>query len=133
MASYDIKYCKGVQDHCDSGRSWVSYAGKIRVTLPTMLKWAEDNPEFAEALEIAKLLTLCYWEGEAIDASEDGNAQALQMAKYMLDQNSGYYDRAYKRNLSTISPSDLNRKAIGNYNETDRNRDVLAEMMGDGT
>ena len=127
MPIYKEEYCEGVKNHCESGNSWISYAGEIDATLQEMLLWAKENPDtFGRSLEIAKLVSLKYWEDKAIDAVEDGNAQALQMAKFMLDQSFSLYEKAYNKNLNSVTPSDLNKRRI-NYGDASADRDILEE------
>lgn len=74
------KFCNQVIQHMRMGKSLKSFAGIIGVSPSTITKWAEDNEEFAEAIEIAKSISMNTWEDIAIDqatGASKGNATTL--------------------------------------------------------
>ena len=74
------KFCNQVIQHMRQGKSLASFAGVIGVSPSTIAKWAENNPEFAEAIEIARSVSLNKWEDIAIgQATGDikGNSTTL--------------------------------------------------------
>ncbi len=62
LSKYDPKYCQQLIEHMSKGKSFDSFAGKIRVTLATIKAWKEKHEEFAEAFEIGDAQSLLFWE-----------------------------------------------------------------------
>lgn len=67
------KFCNQVIQHMRSGKSLRSFAGVIGVSPSTLTKWAEENEEFAEAIEIAKSISMNTWEDIAIGQATGEN------------------------------------------------------------
>ena len=59
---YDPEYCKVAIDLGRKGKSRESIAANLNVSWNTLNIWAENHPEFFEALEHAKTLEQDYWE-----------------------------------------------------------------------
>lgn len=69
---YEPRYCEMIIDHMSEGYSAVSFAGKVGVVRSTINKWADDFPEFKEALDVAKSRALMFWEDRLINVAKGG-------------------------------------------------------------
>lgn len=61
-SKYDPSYCDLAIEMGRQGKSRVSIAANIGVSWHTLNIWAENHPEFLEALNDAKTLEQDYWE-----------------------------------------------------------------------
>ncbi len=66
--SYDPSYCQLAIDLGREGKSRTYIAGTIGVARQTLDNWASANPDFFNALEVAKALEQIWWE----DAGQEG-------------------------------------------------------------
>lgn len=93
--TYDPKYCDEIIEFLAQGKHPVQFAAKIGVSKSTLYKWATDNPEFSDSLEIAKAKSLDWWinlsqsasKGEGTgDIENTGNRRLgnAGLIKYML-------------------------------------------------
>lgn len=55
-------YSNMLIEHLAEGASIASFAAEIGVARSTINQWAEDYPEFSEALKIAKAKCAAWWE-----------------------------------------------------------------------
>lgn len=55
-------YSNMLIEHLAEGASIASFAAEIGVARSTINQWAEDHPEFSEALKIAKAKCAAWWE-----------------------------------------------------------------------
>jgi hypothetical protein len=69
---YDPAYCEEMIDFMGQGYSLTAWAGQIGVSRATVNNWAEANPEFLEALHVAKAKRLMFWEQTAINVAAKG-------------------------------------------------------------
>lgn len=67
LSKYEPLFCDMLVDHMSKGQSFNSFAGVIKVTIPTIKRWEELHEEFATARELGEALSLTYWEQEATD------------------------------------------------------------------
>jgi len=75
---YNPKYCDGAVAFLSEGYSVKAYAGHIGVSLSTVYKWADDHPEFSDALKAGQAAAACWWENRlrAVAQTGEGNASA---------------------------------------------------------
>jgi transposase len=59
---YDPAYCEQVVEHMAQGASLTSFAAQISVARSTINQWMDDNPEFSEAVHVAKAKCAAWWE-----------------------------------------------------------------------
>lgn len=59
---YDPAYCEAVIEHMAEGASLTAFAGDIGVARSTINQWMEDQPEFSEAVRVAKAKCAAWWE-----------------------------------------------------------------------
>ena len=65
---YRPEYCEKVIELGREGKSKSYMTAALGINKNTLAKWADQNPEFAEALDIALLLSQQWWE----DAGQNG-------------------------------------------------------------
>lgn len=82
---YDPAYCDAVIEHCRDGYSVTSFAGTVGVARRTLSNWAAANPEFADALDVAKAIASHWWEKRARDVADgEGGPGAASMCQFVL-------------------------------------------------
>jgi hypothetical protein len=87
---YDTAYCDAVIQHCRDGYSLTSFAGTIGVSRRTLSNWAEANPEFAGALDVAKAIASHWWEERARGVADGkGGPGAASMCQFVLKNLAG--------------------------------------------
>ena len=59
---YKPAYCDLVIEHMAEGASITSFAAEIGVARSSINEWMEQNPEFSEAVKIAKAKCSAWWE-----------------------------------------------------------------------
>ncbi|MBV9528333.1 hypothetical protein [Sphingomonas sp.] len=84
-SKYDPVHCDAVIAYCATGKSLTAFASSIRVSRRTLLYWAEQHPEFAEATQIAKAAACSWWEDRALEiGAGEGGPGAASMAQFAL-------------------------------------------------
>jgi len=53
-SEYKPEYCKQIIEHCTNGNTITSFAKEIGVWRSTLYYWAENYPEFSDAIKEAK-------------------------------------------------------------------------------
>jgi|SRR5688572_8618952 hypothetical protein len=61
-SKYKPAYCDLVIEHMSEGASITSFAAEIGVARSSINEWMEQNPEFSEAVKIAKAKCASWWE-----------------------------------------------------------------------
>lgn len=61
-SKYKAAYGNLLIEHLTEGASIASFAAEIGVARSTINQWAEDYPEFSEALKIGKAKCAAWWE-----------------------------------------------------------------------
>ena len=77
-SKYDPEYCEQAIAFMSQGYSITAFAGSIQVSRQTVYQWAEDHPEFSDALNVARSASALWWENRLRDVAEknEGNATA---------------------------------------------------------
>lgn len=73
-SKYDPAYCEAIVEHMSEGASATSFAASIRVARSTINQWAEEFPEFSEALSLGKAACSSWWEKTGRLVAEKGGA-----------------------------------------------------------
>jgi hypothetical protein len=75
---YKKEYCQLLLEHCEKGLSFEAFAGVVRVSVDTLLEWANKHTEFSLAKKEASALSRLFWErlGIRIAAGQLKNANA---------------------------------------------------------
>lgn len=73
---YNPKFCEDVIEYMSQGYSATAAAGYIGVSRSTLYKWADENPDFSDALKTGQVKAALWWETVArgIAVGQDGNA-----------------------------------------------------------
>ena len=58
---YNPKFANQIINHCSKGFSFETFAHKIGVSDRTLRNWQQHIPEFAEAVERAKIAALYFY------------------------------------------------------------------------
>ena len=76
--AYDPKYCDEIVKVMSEGYSVTGFAGIIGVSRQTVYNWADEYPEFFDALKTAQAAAGVWWEDQLrnIVAGGEGNATA---------------------------------------------------------
>jgi hypothetical protein len=59
---YDPAFCDEVIDFLSEGYSVTAWAGSKRVARSSVYKWANEHPEFSDALNIGQAASALWWE-----------------------------------------------------------------------
>ena len=73
---YDPAFCDAVIDFLSEGYSVTAWAGSIRVARSTVYKWAEEFPEFSDALNIGQAASALWWENTLRLNAQTGEGNA---------------------------------------------------------
>ena len=73
---YDPEYCEQAIAFMSQGYSITAFAGSIQVSRQTVYQWAEDHPEFSDALNVARSAAALWWENRLRDVAEKGEGNA---------------------------------------------------------
>lgn len=71
-SKYDPAHCEALVQHMKEGASVASFAAEIDVARSTINAWAEDHPEFSEALSRGKSACAAWWEKQGRKVAENG-------------------------------------------------------------
>lgn len=61
-SKYDPAYCNQIVEHMAQGASMASFAAEIDVARSTLNVWADEHPEFLEAINKGKAKCAAWWE-----------------------------------------------------------------------
>jgi len=75
-SKYDPKYCQMAIEFMKDGFSVTALAGHIGVSRSTIFLWAENNPEFSDALKTGQALAAHWWEVRLRDVALTGEGNA---------------------------------------------------------
>jgi transposase len=75
-SKYQPSYCDLVIEHMTEGASLTSFAAEIGVARSSINEWMEQNPEFSEAVKIAKAKCSAWWERLGRKNAADGGGNA---------------------------------------------------------
>jgi len=90
---YDPSYCQIAIDYMQDGKHAIQLARHLGVAKSTLYKWAEDHPEFSDALNTARTASTAAWldqyEKKAFGITKDGS-------DYLLAKMLGHKDREFQ-------------------------------------
>lgn len=75
-SKYVDAYCNEVIECLALGHSVTAFAGQIGVARSTVFKWAEEHPEFSDALKVGQAKATAYWESILKDVAKNGGGNA---------------------------------------------------------
>lgn len=98
-SKYDPTFCDQVIAYCSEGKSLTAFAASITVARATLLNWARQHSEFAEAIDIAKAAACSWWEERGRKVADgDGGPGAASMVQFAL-KNFGAEDFSDRRQV----------------------------------
>lgn len=71
-SKYDPAFCEQIVAFMAQGYSVAAFAGHIDVARSTINEWADQHPEFSEALSRGKNKRLLHWETDALRVAQKG-------------------------------------------------------------
>ena len=110
---YDPAFCEQAIDFLAQGYSVTAFAGSIRVARSTVYLWAEEHPEFSDALNIGQATSALWWEDRLrhTAATGEGNAASSIFALKNRAQEDwrDKHEHEHKGNLSVTLESDAEK------------------------
>lgn len=64
---YKDEYCQMLIDHMEQGKSFETFAAKLRTSVKTIYRWLQSHDDFCQAKEIGESLSREFWESHGID------------------------------------------------------------------
>lgn len=75
-SKYSSAYCNEVIECLGQGHSVTAFAGQIGVARSTVFKWAEEIPEFSDALKVGQAKAVAFWEKILVEVAKSGKGNA---------------------------------------------------------
>lgn len=75
-SKYSPAYCEEVISFLAEGHSVTAFAGHIGVARSTVFKWADEIPEFSDALKVGQAKATAAWERVLLKVAKDGGGNA---------------------------------------------------------
>lgn len=75
-SKYEAVHCEQVIECLAQGHSVTAFAGEIGVARSTVFKWADEHPEFSDALKTGQARATAFWEKILIGVARDGKGNA---------------------------------------------------------
>lgn len=104
---YRPEMCEAVLAHLSDGFSLTSACGEIGIVKQTAYNYADEYPEFLDAISIGRSIGMALWEKRlTVQAIENpGNTAAIIFAMKNLYQDD-WRDKVETENKTTLSVSD---------------------------
>lgn len=80
---YDPSYCEDVIELGRAGKSLAQMCAHFDIARSTIDQWAQDNPEFSEALSRAKVHAQDWWESKGVEGMTSDKFNAAIWKKSM--------------------------------------------------
>lgn len=75
-SKYSSDYCDKVIATMAEGHSVTAFAGEIGVSRSTVFNWANEYPEFMDALKAGQAAATRFWESILVKVARDGGGNA---------------------------------------------------------
>ena len=75
-SKYREEFCDEVIACLSEGHSVTAFAGRIGVARSTVFKWADEIPEFSDALKVGQAKAVEFWEKILAKVARDGGGNA---------------------------------------------------------
>lgn len=98
-SKYEPEYCDRIVSFMDDGYSIASFAAEIGVARSTINKWAENYPEFSEALSRAQARRARWWEDRLRTIARDGGGPGASTAAIFGIKNAAGEDYREKQEI----------------------------------
>jgi hypothetical protein len=73
---FTTRHCDGAIECMARGHTIAAFAGEIGVPRATVMQWAREHPEFADALKVGQAKAVAFWEGTLADIAKTGKGNA---------------------------------------------------------
>lgn len=124
--TYDPKYCEMLLEDAEQGLSFEAFAGRIRVTRPTLYNWAKKHEDFAFAKDIAAEISRRFWETKGIVGMHMGKEFNATTWIFNMKNRFGWKDRHDHK-----IDADLNLKNIPDNELKSLTVEALKFLRGD--
>jgi hypothetical protein len=88
---YKKKYCEMLIEHRSTGRSYETFAAKVKCSVQTLYNWEKANPEFFEAKMVAYPMALAKWEDIGM-AGTCGKIKGFNASSYIYTMKCMFRD-----------------------------------------
>lgn len=75
-SKYSEAYCNEAIECLARGHSVTALAAEIGVARSTVFKWAEEHPEFSDALKVGQAKATAHWERILMEVAQNGGGNA---------------------------------------------------------
>lgn len=104
---YDPAYCQQLIDHMTDGASITSFAADIDVARSTINKWADDNPEFSDALARGRAKCAAWWEKASRLSALNGTGNATMIVFGLKNMSDDWNDKQQLEHSGGIAVSKI--------------------------
>jgi hypothetical protein len=119
-SKYNPDYCAAIVEHMSDGASLTSFAASINVSPATVIAWAKEHSEFAEARSLAMAKCQAWWEAqlraglfdEAVHVSEGKSRKTTtrranaNIARLIMENLFRWSGRQAMEVDATVAPAD---------------------------
>lgn len=103
-SKYQVAYGNLLIEHLAEGASIASFAAEIGVARSTINQWAEDHPEFSEALKVGKAKCAAWWEVRLRNIAIAGGGPGAATAVIFGLKNMAADDWREKQDIAVTNP-----------------------------
>ena len=88
---YDPKYCEAIRMMAQAGEFPETWCATIGIHKVTLYRWADDHPEFEEAVMIAWVLLQSFWTKYAVDNMKNTDLRGNVLIRMLQRRFPGLY------------------------------------------
>jgi hypothetical protein len=102
-STYDPAFCEQIVDFMKDGFSIGAFAGNIGVCRATIFNWADDYPEFLDAVKRAKAASQLWWERRHQEFAMKGEGNAASIIFGLKNRASDdWQDKQVQEHAGTV-------------------------------
>lgn len=87
---YKREYCDMVIDYMSKGFSFEAFAGSINTHKDVVYDWAKANPEFSDAIKLAKDKCREFWEQKGMDGLFTGKDEKFNATVWVFNMKNRF-------------------------------------------
>lgn len=129
---YDPAYCQIAIDLGKQGKSKASIAGTIGVTRMTLDNWAVANPDFLDAMALAKELALQWWEEKAQEMMVESPGGAKLNSTVWSRSMGARFPDDYRENKKVDLEGNLNLTSMSDDEMDQKLRELTVKLTAAG-
>lgn len=103
---YEDRFLEIAEKYLAGGKSVTQLAKHLNVAKSTIYKWAEENQEFSDALELGKEFSQAYWENELENMMYNKEVNSPLVKLYFANRF-GWSDKTETKNDHTSSDGSM--------------------------